>query len=1197
MKIAASYLKALASLMLAMAVYSLTVVPFIEPGEKAEPLIPPFDRALGGERWWQDFFADGSWQVQDPVVINTDRGILLASSLTQIDSKTLELKPLTIILPHTKTARSAIQEKLTSELVRQEMWIVSAEAGAEIHFQDPLELTSGSLPSVVRGELRGAIEVTRKIAADVGEKPWSIKTHDLSIERRKLSTQREVRIEWNGSIIQGRNLRIMLRGGGLLSDRQSTSSSWGPLDELELYNVDKVDIALPPGGIWANFHGGRFSEEPHLRTLPARLKATCGGRFAFDFKTSQARMQNGVQLTHHLGELPADEFFGEEVTFELEPPMDRTSGKSSAEMSGIKLKSFEAIGVDSLQNFVGEKWVEFHAPTIKADARAKHLKVDLDRQRIEMDGRINRPNATRSIVHLNYQGTEFRAPRLEYQAAPPGTTAGSRHLGWMLADGPGELTAAADSGMGDAQVRWQESFKMSPAPEAEHLHWIELVGSVLVESKQRGFLTSDRLELWLRDQKQSSPGKLVSNAAGNQLGSRYAPDRVLATGNAVLATDQIRAQVPELDLTIVHVQPSPVGSAGGTAETIPLTDSAGNPMYQWVTAPNAAAPNTAAPNTAAPNTAAPNTAPNTAAPNTAAGQHPAPPRFSAEPGASVQHSAPSPPGSSNLDAANGYSENDSASGLNTSIPLEIPPASRTNQKPVSQPQVANVSVPVTVTGSKLGARLVSTGEDTWVDRLQISGPVRLWRDVRGVRLDASPTVPWHIEGDSLSMTTNPAGQADVQIDGMPAKVVVAEGSLESATIRFDQANNLIWMNQPGEFTIPLTVINAKRGSQNASQVEWFNPPHCTWQGKMIFDGSVANIQGDIEFDGALRSAPNQFWWIKGSSQRMSVSLSSPLNFQSPNQTAVEIAQVQLSENVDIRASQVERTATDVRTISREQIVVPVLDFLVTQNKFIGRGQGWIRSYHLAKNQSTTGSAALGSSPAGLQGVHLKFRDSLVGFMDRKEVVIDGKVELGVAPLLSWEDSIDVDQMQSLQNGQMLLNCDQLNAYDTSHLLAQRLGDQGFRQLPGFGAGSLSSTMPGTGAAPKGAWEFKATGNVAFNGKADTGEFHGRGYQLTYLQAKEQLVLRGDGRSPAQLRRIPTPGSPSAFQGDTLLNVEIVYVNPRTLEVQNMQLGQGGLQWQRDVPATNPGSPFPISTPNPPQSIPNPRQDFYNRNRR
>lgn len=1090
------YSKALAALLLAMGGYSLLIVPWVEPTSTTESKPPNFARTLGGERWWRDFFPEGSWQTGEPKIIHTDKGILLSQSWTSIDEKTWELKPLTMILSPTKTAREAIREQQTDIIAKQEMWIVECQQGATIHFAEPLDITSGKVPMVERGDLSGPIQVSRKAASQAKDDSWRILTYDLTIDRRQFSTQREVLIEWNDSVIQGRDMKVMLRGDLLQS--QNADSAWGPLDELELYHVDKIDVALPPGGLWADMKLKRLDEQPALRTLPARMKATCGGRFAFDFKSSTASLQNGVQLHHFLGDLPPDEFQCQSVSFAIELDESESSASQSSTsqsedgLSKARLLSLEAIGIDSLQEFVGEKWVEFTAPTMGIEARCKKLNVDFEQRRVEFAGRLDHPEATQSIAILKYDGNEFRSPKIEYQAAPDAEghdaegegNGDQKHLGWMFAEGPGELITAAQDKLGKSNIRWQQSLRMAPDSQSDKRQWIEIVGNALVESKLRGFLASERIELWLTQSDQASLISAAPVAGATELSDRYLPERVLAEGQTVLSTKTLQAHVSQLSLDLLFIPQDPVTKE---SDGLALSDSSGNPMYQWVSPPE----------------------------------------------------SPSLPGS----------------------PGESPPTEDPTPK-----------TPVVVEGAALQAKIVVAGKDAWVDHLHMQGPVKVSREAT----DPQKSMPWHIEGSQLVLATNREGQANIQIDGQRAKIVVAEGSLQGTRIHFDQTSNQMWMNQPGEFSIPVSALksSAKPGKP---RIEWINAPHCKWDGKMLFDGSVARIVGAIEFDAAMRNPQNQFWWVKGSCGEMNVILSAPIDFNATDEQDVELERVELSDRVHILASQLMQNG-DIE--SRQQLSVPHLRFFAVQQQLVAQGPGWVKSRFLAKRGfGQIASERKAEARRELQASHLNFRDSLVGFVDRNEVVVDGKVELAVGPINNWDQSIDVNQLNTLSDGQMLLNCDQLKVYDTAELST---------------VGSLAST----GKAPE-AWEFQATGNVAFNGKAETGDYVGNGYQVTYVQAKDLLMLRGDGHDPAYLRRAPLASDENLFEAF----VETAAINPRTLSIVDLRIAQGGLQVSNAnsnlVPNNGAPNRAPFSGSGAPPINPgrsNPRRDFYERNR-
>ena len=119
--------------------YRLIIVPLVIPAEPAKPEIPAFTQMLHNDRWWEEFFPPGSWQTQNPKIVHTDKGILLSHTWTPVDEKKWDLHPLTIILPPSEAARAAVQSRDPAQMAGHDMWIVSAENGATIHFEEPFD--------------------------------------------------------------------------------------------------------------------------------------------------------------------------------------------------------------------------------------------------------------------------------------------------------------------------------------------------------------------------------------------------------------------------------------------------------------------------------------------------------------------------------------------------------------------------------------------------------------------------------------------------------------------------------------------------------------------------------------------------------------------------------------------------------------------------------------------------------------------------------------------------------------------------------------------------------------------------------------------------------------------------------------------------------------------------------------------------
>ncbi len=1106
------YVSTLLGLLIALGGYSLFVVPAIEPPERPSVVPPHFSGALGGDQWWRTLFPAGAWQTSNPQILQSKRGIvLLSQSWVQEGPKTLRLQPLTMILPQDDDAESPNAAK--------DVLIVSSDRGAVIHLEEEFD-PSISTPSVERGQLSGAIEITRQVQGKPNEYPWKVSTSDVSLDRSRVFTQQEVIIEWPGGIIVGHDMKLTLQGDLLGAHSQQESSPWGPLRTLELYHLDRIEAALPAGGLWKDSKLPTPAGQPPLSTLPALMKLVCGGRFTFDFTQSRATLTGGVQLTHQLAQLPPDEFSSQEVMLLVQPPDHSSpaplqadnSPRLSGSLGGIQVRQIEARGVDSLENFVGERKVEFKAPTIDAFATAKRLRIDVLKNRIELDGKLDQPGATQSTAWLKYGGYEFTAPRIDYDSdgnasSPP---LASEHLGFLIASGAGELRMPPTAGTGKALVRWQDSLEMRPTDIAGQ-QWVGLFGNVLVESALHGYMASDKLEIWLRKNEAISgiPASNIPSPTTNAsnmpvANASFLPERIHATGKTTLDAQQIKAHVEELSLALNYV--AYVDPNQATPGSLAMSDSAGRPMYQWLGPPQSAAPAALAMPEGTP---------------------------SAQP---VSAGGRPPPAPSLMQATQGTPKNVS---------------------------------PLTVIGSSLRSTIIVAGKDSWVDNLTVAGPLNVSSEALG------PNQPgWKVLGDELQLATNSTGQVDMQISGKPARITLAEGSLEGTLIRFDQRSNLIWMDQPGEFTIPTSALAASQPSSGGA-VDWFEPPHCTWKGRMLFDGRIVRIEGDIEFDGAMAINQDQFWWIRGKSDVLQLELSEAVNLNDLKGAAAQPLKITVSQNVNILASQLDHTGTKK---SRQQLLLPSLSFDIQTHEILGLGPGSIRSWHVAK--SAIGQMASGSTTRAsenLQGAHLIFRESMSGFLDRSELSFLGKVELAAGPLANWDESIDLAQMQRLSLNQMHLDCDLLKLYDTS----------GLSSTTGLAAGR------GTGGdrASK-AWEIQAKGNVHFAGKAESGDYEGEGAEVSYVQAKELLTLFGEPRRSARIIKTP---SDLSLDLPTSASVEYAAINVRTLAIEGLKLGQDGISGA--IPNAGANGSSGITLPASNLSAPNPRgsvSDFLQR---
>lgn len=223
------------------------------------------------------------------MLIQTKQGTLLFKTLTQLGkppasvgsakdaeasgASLLELRPLTLIVPLAKEAKSASVGDVTaaSRIYQSGPLAIIVAQEAEIQFQKAPNFTSGSAPPITGGLLRGPIQITG-IDPRKGYAPqWVLNTSNLRIEGRRVWTNSDVEVQIGNSVASGKDLSIFLKQD-LLGANEHNDGPWGILDRMELLYVKQVSCELPPGGLWKDLKLGNPERVQRFANSPARIE-------------------------------------------------------------------------------------------------------------------------------------------------------------------------------------------------------------------------------------------------------------------------------------------------------------------------------------------------------------------------------------------------------------------------------------------------------------------------------------------------------------------------------------------------------------------------------------------------------------------------------------------------------------------------------------------------------------------------------------------------------------------------------------------------------------------------------------------------------------------------------------------------------------------------------------------------------------
>ncbi len=1097
------YLACLVVISLLMAVYSMAMTPLLRSPEHANQAWQEPEAARQTVGWWRDLFPADAWQNQNPMVIQTQQGTLLFQEITKTaNNDTMRLSPLTLIIPMSDASHEPVVGDLNASLrvyQQSQLAVVLAPEGAEIQFREVPDWASGTAPPVKEGKLLGAIRIVgmnpriNQATGQASQSPpveWQIDTSTVRISGRHVWTNNEVTLKFGDNEAVGKDISIFLKQD-LMGKRTGNDGPWGLLDYMEIRTLKEVTASLPPGGLWKGLKLGPPELAAAHENVPARLRLTCKGIFQFDFDESEAKLSDHVLLEHGFGKEPTvDTFTCHELVARFsESPVGGAPHPNAVMVGPMKLDRVDAVAIDSVpMDSVGPlapiNRVKLNAPNIAAAVDAKRIEVVLDDETKGQCFAINSVNGRNSNaarqpstpVAINYMGTTIHATELKYVAEP-----NQLHPGWLDAIGPGDIETSENSPIGRATASWQTRLVMRPA-ETYPMHVINLTGRAEAKTFGRagatdalgnsGFLRSEEIVVTLHPASDQLAGSKMMRVKRLYAGDPKNAERADSSHAEVeMGNASQNVRVKELHLNFVYAE-SP--SAAPAQNSLELTDAAGRPMRQWLGQPASTNANGSRANPAAQAHAT------SAAPSVAA---------TAPPGLGL----PLNLGATTTAAPAGMPPNRMAPG-----------SLAATASPTNAPAPAT---PVVILGKALYSDIVIGAAKPYIEKLLITGPVVI--SPKGPPQNEAPV--WRIDGVQLQLKSDVDDHYQLQIAGGPARITFGDGWLEGPTVQLDQRSGHVWIEKEGAFCIPPSLMqnptnsmsNNRGNPQLLSQpgVQWLQPIKCSWRGDMLFNGLTANILGKITFnEGIARTGPDRLLFVEGSCESLEVRMTEPINMGNPGKTNATAQSLTLRDNVYIRTDQ-----TDLRKnfVSKEVMLVPEVSYEVATNIIRSRGPGELHSQH----QSSGGLGALASqgkpvnrpSPGAspLQGMHLRFRDSMELLLAEKRLSFMGKVEVGMGPLQSLDQQIDINSMRVLQKDQSLLNGDLLRIYDASDV-----------------------THRPTATMADGNWEFAAQGNVFFESRSDSGELVGKAAELTYVQSKDLLIIRGDTRIPAEIRVKP-----------------------------------------------------------------------------
>ncbi|MBI3838512.1 MAG: hypothetical protein HY288_11345 [Planctomycetia bacterium] len=384
-----------------------------------------------------------------------------------------------------------------------------------------------------------------------------------------------------------------------------------------------------------------------------------------------------------------------------------------------------------------------------------------------------------------------------------------------------------------------------------------------------------------------------------------------------------------------------------------------------------------------------------------------------------------------------------------------------------------------VRGGLLRIRFVPEGDQLAVSDVTVEKQARL-EEISAPRPGEKPLL---VQGDRLHVAEANSDQTRVTVTGKPGYLEAGGMTLRGEAIEMEKHTNRLWIDGPGRMTMP---IDQDLNGQPIARPQILN---ITWQGGMNFQSNTV-----IYERGVLVKSENQLL----RTEKLEAILSRPVDFSTANQPGggpderPQLAHIRCYGPAFVESREFDERGQQSRFNQWEGID---LEFDKATGAINARGPGWVTNVSRESDQmgpprpvqpnKPRAAAPPDKPPAdGLKYLNVQYQRSMAGNLNRGEMTFGEPTKTIHGPVPHWEAKLNPEDPASLGQQGLVLDARTLTV----------------RQMPARGREGR-------------AWmELEAIGNV----RAENGQFTARGDRLSYSEEKDQIILRGDGRSAAEL---------------------------------------------------------------------------------
>lgn len=384
----------------------------------------------------------------------------------------------------------------------------------------------------------------------------------------------------------------------------------------------------------------------------------------------------------------------------------------------------------------------------------------------------------------------------------------------------------------------------------------------------------------------------------------------------------------------------------------------------------------------------------------------------------------------------------------------------------------------TATSNLVRLRLLSVGDRTLLDRVNLSGDASIVESASEV----AGQTPLSLTGKSIDIASAHNDRTELHVIGEPAQFSARGLALVGTNIHLHRGYNRLWMTGAGEMRLPAPRNLGGAVDQGVQMMS------VVFRDGLEFDGQLLRCSREVKVTGERQFAL---------AETLAVELNQKILFGNVNPNmkpeAVRFALEggAFMENRVMEGNQlasIDRLKGETLTIDR------------TSGEIRSIGPGWVST--VRRGGGADWLSADGANERAPQApsnqlvyLHNEFQKEMVGNIISRDIRFLVGVRTTYGPVNGWSDTLTADRPGGLGPKGIQLSSDQLRIFE--------FGPQVTPQRKAI--------------------EVEATGNVFIEGR----DYSARASRVSFVEAKQMVVLDGDARTDAELiRRDPRTGAES-----------------------------------------------------------------------